>query len=119
MGLGFSADLVMQSFCHTAAYPKPGDGIIHSWLNRMLIPDTVGTGGDSHTRFPIGISFPAGPGLVAFGAATGTMPLDMPESVLVRFVGDLQPGITLRDLVQSIPWTTQKNGSFDHRKERK
>jgi len=124
--LGFSADLVMQSFCHTAAYPKPvdvkmhhelpdfistrggislnpGDGIIHSWLNRMLLPDTVGTGGDSHTRFPIGISFPAGSGLVAFGAATGVMPLDMPESVLVRFKGQLQPGVTLRDLVNAIP----------------
>lgn len=124
--LGFSADLVMQSFCHTAAYPKPvdvkmhhelpefmsdrggiplrpGDGIIHSWLNRMLLPDTVGTGGDSHTRFPIGISFPAGSGLVAFGAATGVMPLDMPESVLVRFKGKMQPGITLRDLVNAIP----------------
>ncbi len=124
--LGFSADLVMQSFCHTAAYPKPidvemqhtlpdfimnrggvalrpGDGIIHSWLNRMLLPDTVGTGGDSHTRFPIGISFPAGSGLVAFAAATGVMPLDMPESVLVRFKGKMQPGITLRDLVNAIP----------------
>jgi len=124
--LGFSADLIMQSFCHTAAYPKPvdvtthhtlpdfimnrggislrpGDGIIHSWLNRMLLPDTVGTGGDSHTRFPIGISFPAGSGLVAFAAATGVMPLDMPESVLVRFKGKMQPGITLRDLVHSIP----------------
>jgi len=124
--LGFSSDLVMQSFCHTAAYPKPvdvkmhhelpdfisnrggislrpGDGIIHSWLNRMLLPDTVGTGGDSHTRFPIGISFPAGSGLVAFGAATGVMPLDMPESVLVRFKGELQPGVTLRDLVNAIP----------------
>ncbi len=125
--LGFSADLVMQSFCHTAAYPKPidvtthhtlpdfimnrsgvslrpGDGIIHSWLNRMLLPDTVGTGGDSHTRFPMGISFPAGSGLVAFAAATGVMPLDMPESVLVRFKGKLQPGITLRDLVHAIPY---------------
>jgi len=124
--LGFSADLVMQSFCHTAAYPKPvdvkthhtlpqfistrggislrpGDGVIHSWLNRMLLPDTVGTGGDSHTRFPIGISFPAGSGLVAFAAATGVMPLDMPESVLVRFKGKLQPGVTLRDLVNAIP----------------
>merc|ERR1712195_113651 len=119
MGLGFSADLVMQSFCHTAAYPKPGDGIIHSWLNRMLIPDTVGAGGDSHTRFPIGISFPAGSGLVAFGAATGTMPLDMPESVLVRFVGELQPGITLRDLVQSIPWTAQKMGLLTTEKKGK
>jgi aconitate hydratase 2/2-methylisocitrate dehydratase len=125
--LGFSADLVLQSFCHTAAYPKPvdvtmqhtlpdfimnrggvslrpGDGIIHSWLNRMLLPDTVGTGGDSHTRFPIGISFPAGSGLVAFAAATGVMPLDMPESVLVRFKGEMQPGITLRDLVNAIPY---------------
>ena len=124
--LGFSAPLVMQSFCHTAAYPKPvdvvthatlpdfirtrggvslkpGDGVIHSWLNRMLLPDTVGTGGDSHTRFPIGISFPAGSGLVAFGAATGVIPLDMPESVLVRFSGKMQPGITLRDLVHAIP----------------
>jgi aconitate hydratase 2/2-methylisocitrate dehydratase len=124
--LGFSADLVMQSFCHTAAYPKPvdvkmhhelpqfistrggislrpGDGVIHSWLNRMLLPDTVGTGGDSHTRFPIGISFPAGSGLVAFAAATGVMPLDMPESVLVRFKGSMQPGVTLRDLVNAIP----------------
>ena len=131
--LGFSADLVMQSFCHTAAYPKPvdvkmhhelpafistrggvplrpGDGIIHSWLNRMLLPDTVGTGGDSHTRFPIGISFPAGSGLVAFGAATGVMPLDMPESVLVRFKGDMQPGITLRDLVNAIPLYAIKAG---------
>jgi len=120
--LGFSADLVMQSFCHTAPYPKPvdietqhtlpdfiqnrsgvalrlGDGIIHSWLNRMLLPDQVGTGGDSHTRFPLGISFPAGSGLVAFGAALGVIPLDMPESVLVRFSGEKQPGITLRDLV--------------------
>ena len=124
--LGFSADLVMQSFCHTAAYPKPvdvtthhtlpdfimnrggvslrpGDGIIHSWLNRMLLPDTVGTGGDSHTRFPLGISFPAGSGLVAFAAATGVMPLDMPESILVRFSGEMQPGITLRDMVNAIP----------------
>ncbi|NBS15553.1 MAG: bifunctional aconitate hydratase 2/2-methylisocitrate dehydratase [Gammaproteobacteria bacterium] len=131
--LGFSADLVMQSFCHTAAYPKPvdvkvhhslpdfimnragvslrpGDGIIHSWLNRMLLPDTVGTGGDSHTRFPIGISFPAGSGLVAFAAATGVMPLDMPESVLVRFKGSLQPGITLRDLVHAIPYAALKRG---------
>ena len=131
--LGFSADLVMQSFCHTAAYPKPvdvkthrelpafisnrggislkpGDGVIHSWLNRMLLPDTVGTGGDSHTRFPIGISFPAGSGLVAFGAATGVMPLDMPESVLVRFKGKMQPGITLRDLVHSIPYHAIKAG---------
>ncbi len=131
--LGFSADLVMQSFCHTAAYPKPvditthhtlpdfissragvalrpGDGIIHSWLNRMLLPDTLGTGGDSHTRFPIGISFPAGSGLVAFAAATGVMPLDMPESVLVRFKGKLQPGITLRDLVNAIPYYAIKQG---------
>ena len=131
--LGFSADLVMQSFCHTAAYPKPiditmqntlpdfiinrggvslraGDGIIHSWLNRMLLPDTVGTGGDSHTRFPIGISFPAGSGLVAFAAATGVMPLDMPESVLVRFSGEMQPGITLRDLVNAIPYAAIQRG---------
>jgi aconitate hydratase 2/2-methylisocitrate dehydratase len=131
--LGFSADLVMQSFCHTAAYPKPvdvkvhhslpdfimnrggvslrpGDGIIHSWLNRMLLPDTVGTGGDSHTRFPIGISFPAGSGLVAFAAATGVMPLDMPESVLVRFKGQMQPGITLRDLVHAIPYAALQRG---------
>ena len=131
--LGFSADLVMQSFCHTAAYPKPidvetqhtlpdfimnrggvslrpGDGIIHSWLNRMLLPDTVGTGGDSHTRFPMGISFPAGSGLVAFAAATGVMPLDMPESVRVRFVGEMQPGITLRDLVHAIPYQAIKEG---------
>ncbi|RLP55743.1 MAG: bifunctional aconitate hydratase 2/2-methylisocitrate dehydratase [Ketobacter sp.] len=131
--LGFSADLVIQSFCHTAAYPKPvdvetqhtlpdfimnrggvslrpGDGIIHSWLNRMLLPDTVGTGGDSHTRFPIGISFPAGSGLVAFAAATGVMPLDMPESVLVRFTGKRQPGITLRDLVHAIPLYAIKEG---------
>ena len=131
--LGFSADLVMQSFCHTAAYPKavdvkmhhelpafissrggvalrPGDGVIHSWLNRMVLPDTVGTGGDSHTRFPIGISFPAGSGLVAFGAATGVMPLDMPESVLVRFTGKMQPGITLRDLVHAIPLFAIKKG---------
>ncbi len=131
--LGFSADLVMQSFCHTAAYPKPvdvkmhhelpafistrggislrpGDGVIHSWLNRLLLPDTVGTGGDSHTRFPIGISFPAGSGLVAFGAATGVMPLDMPESVLVRFKGKMQPGITLRDLVNAIPLYAIKAG---------
>jgi len=131
--LGFSADLVMQSFCHTAAYPKsvdvkmhrelphfmsnrggialrPGDGIIHSWLNRMLLPDTVGTGGDSHTRFPIGISFPAGSGLVAFAAATGVMPLDMPESVLVRFRGQMQPGITLRDLVHAIPLFAIRQG---------
>ncbi|USE39713.1 bifunctional aconitate hydratase 2/2-methylisocitrate dehydratase [Endozoicomonas sp. SCSIO W0465] len=131
--LGFSSDLVMQSFCHTAAYPKPvdvethhtlpdfimnrggvalrpGDGIIHSWLNRMLLPDTVGTGGDSHTRFPLGISFPAGSGLVAFAAATGVMPLDMPESVLVRFKGEMQPGITLRDLVHAIPLYGIKQG---------
>ncbi|TAN30491.1 MAG: bifunctional aconitate hydratase 2/2-methylisocitrate dehydratase [Castellaniella sp.] len=131
--VGFSADLVMQSFCHTAAYPKPvdvkthhelpafmstrggvslrpGDGIIHSWLNRMLLPDTVGTGGDSHTRFPIGISFPAGSGLVAFAAATGVMPLDMPESVLVRFKGKMQPGVTLRDLVNAIPLYAIKQG---------
>ena len=131
--LGFSADLVMQSFCHTSAYPKPvdvkthrelpafmsnrggvslrpGDGVIHSWLNRLLLPDTVGTGGDSHTRFPIGISFPAGSGLVAFGAATGVMPLDMPESVLVRFKGEMQPGVTLRDLVHAIPLFAIKKG---------
>ncbi|MCX7898253.1 MAG: bifunctional aconitate hydratase 2/2-methylisocitrate dehydratase [Rhodocyclaceae bacterium] len=131
--LGFSADFVMQSFCHTAAYPKPvdiklyktlpsfitarggvslrpGDGVIHSWLNRFLLPDTVGTGGDSHTRFPIGISFPAGSGLVAFAAATGVMPLDMPESVLVRFKGTLQPGITLRDLVNAIPYAAIQQG---------
>ncbi|MDX9767771.1 MAG: bifunctional aconitate hydratase 2/2-methylisocitrate dehydratase [Ectothiorhodospiraceae bacterium] len=131
--LGFSADLVMQSFCHTAAYPKPvdvklhhslpefmttrggvslrpGDGVIHSWLNRMLLPDTVGTGGDSHTRFPIGISFPAGSGLVAFGAALGVTPLDMPESVLVRFKGQMQPGITLRDLVNAIPYVAIQQG---------
>ena len=131
--LGFSADLVMQSFCHTAAYPKPvdvklqhelpdfmqtrggvalrpGDGIIHSWLNRMILPDTVGTGGDSHTRFPLGISFPAGSGLVAFGAALGVMPLDMPESVLVRFKGEMQPGVTLRDLVNAIPYVAIQRG---------
>lgn len=131
--LGFTADLVMQSFCHTAAYPKPvdietqhtlpdfirnrggvslrpGDGIIHSWLNRMLLPDTVGTGGDSHTRFPMGISFPAGSGLVAFAAATGVMPLDMPESILVRFKGEMQPGITLRDLVHAIPYYAIQKG---------
>ncbi|WP_300494021.1 bifunctional aconitate hydratase 2/2-methylisocitrate dehydratase [uncultured Methylophaga sp.] len=131
--LGFSSDLVMQSFCHTAAYPKPvdiklqhelpefistrggvslrpGDGVIHSWLNRMILPDTVGTGGDSHTRFPIGISFPAGSGLVAFAAALGVMPLDMPESVLVRFKGDMQPGITLRDLVNAIPYAAIQEG---------
>merc|ERR1719253_1022297 len=131
--MGFLADLTMQSFCHTAAYPKPvdvtthrtlpkfiaerggvslrpGDGIIHSWLNRMLLPDTVGTGGDSHTRFPVGVSFPAGSGLVAFAAATGMMPLDMPESVLVRFSGTMQPGITLRDLVHAIPYFAIKQG---------
>ena len=131
--LGFSADLVMQSFCHTAAYPKPvdvelqhslpdfmqsrggvslkpGDGVIHSWINRMLLPDTVGTGGDSHTRFPLGISFPAGSGLVAFAASIGVMPLDMPESVLVRFKGEMQPGITLRDLVNAIPFFAIKEG---------
>ncbi len=131
--LGFSADLVMQSFCHTAAYPKPvdlkthaelpdfissrggvalrpGDGIIHSWLNRMLLPDTVGTGGDSHTRFPLGISFPGGSGVVAFAAAIGAMPLDMPESVLVRFSGSLQPGVTLRDVVNAIPWVAIQRG---------
>jgi aconitate hydratase 2/2-methylisocitrate dehydratase len=131
--LGFSADLTMQSFCHTAAYPKPvdvtthhtlpdfimnrggvslrpGDGVIHSWLNRMLLPDTVGTGGDSHTRFPIGISFPAGSGLVAFAAATGVMPLDMPESILVRFKGEMKPGITLRDLVHAIPYAAIQRG---------
>jgi aconitate hydratase 2/2-methylisocitrate dehydratase len=133
--LGFSADLVMQSFCHTAAYPKPvdielqhslpdfissrggvslkpGDGVIHSWLNRMILPDSVGTGGDSHTRFPIGISFPAGSGLVAFAAAIGVMPLDMPESVLVRFSGEMQPGITLRDLVNAIPYFAIKKGEL-------
>jgi aconitate hydratase 2 / 2-methylisocitrate dehydratase len=140
--LGFSADLVMQSFCHTAAYPKPvdvkmhhelpdfistrggislrpGDGVIHSWLNRLLLPDTVGTGGDSHTRFPIGISFPAGSGLVAFAAATGVMPLDMPESVLVRFKGKLQPGVTLRDLVNAIPLYAIKAGSLTVEKKGK
>ncbi len=140
--LGFSADLVMQSFCHTAAYPKPideithhtlpdfiqtrggvalrpGDGIIHSWLNRMLLPDTVGTGGDSHTRFPIGISFPAGSGLVAFAAATGVMPLDMPESVLIRFKGEMQPGITLRDLVNAIPYAAIQSGDLTVAKEGK
>ena len=140
--LGFSADLVMQSFCHTAAYPKPvdvithanlpdfitdrggvplkpGDGIIHSWLNRMLLPDTVGTGGDSHTRFPLGISFPAGSGLVAFAAATGVMPLDMPESVLVRFKGKMQPGITLRDLVHAIPYFAIQKGLLTVEKEGK
>ena len=131
--LKFSAPLVMQSFCHTAAYPKPvdvkthqtlpgfiserggvslrpGDGVVHSWLNRMVLPDTVGTGGDSHTRFPIGISFPAGSGLVAFAAATGSMPLVMPESVLIRFSGQMQPGITLRDLVNAIPWVAIQKG---------
>ena len=140
--LGFSADLVMQSFCHTAAYPKPvdietqhqlpdfiqtrggvalrpGDGIIHSWLNRMLLPDTVGTGGDSHTRFPMGISFPAGSGLVAFAAALGVMPLDMPESVLVRFKGEMQPGITLRDLVNAIPYAAIQRGLLTVAKEGK
>ncbi len=140
--LGFSADLVMQSFCHTAAYPKPvdvqthhtlpdfimnrggvslrpGDGIIHSWLNRMLLPDTVGTGGDSHTRFPLGISFPAGSGLVAFAAATGVMPLDMPESVLVRFKGKMQPGITLRDLVHAIPYVAIQKGDLTLEKKGK
>ncbi len=140
--LGFSSDLVMQSFCHTAAYPKPvdvkmhhelpdfistrggvslrpGDGIIHSWLNRMLLPDTVGTGGDSHTRFPIGISFPAGSGLVAFAAATGVMPLDMPESVLVRFKGKMQPGVTLRDLVHAIPLYAIKAGHLTVAKQGK
>jgi len=140
--LGFSADLTMQSFCHTAAYPKPvdikthkelpdffstrggvalrpGDGIIHSWLNRMLLPDTVGTGGDSHTRFPLGISFPAGSGLVAFAAALGVMPLDMPESVLVRFTGELQPGVTLRDIVNAIPWVAMQQGKLTYGKENK
>ena len=140
--LGFNADLVMQSFCHTAAYPKPvdvethhtlpdffhtrggvalrpGDGIIHSWLNRMLLPDQVGTGGDSHTRFPLGISFPAGSGLVAFAAAIGSMPLDMPESVLVRFKGEMQPGITLRDLVNAIPLAAIKSGDLTVEKEGK
>ena len=140
--LGFSADLVMQSFCHTAAYPKPvdietqhslpefimtrggvslkpGDGIIHSWLNRMLLPDTVGTGGDSHTRFPLGISFPAGSGLVAFAATLGVMPLDMPESVLVRFHGEMQPGITLRDLVNAIPYAAIQQGLLTVAKEGK
>ena len=140
--LGFSADLVMQSFCHTAAYPKsvdvkthhtlpqfmstrggislrPGDGVIHSWLNRMLLPDTVGTGGDSHTRFPIGISFPAGSGLVAFAAATGVMPLDMPESILVRFKGKMQPGVTLRDLVSAIPLYAIKQGLLTVEKQGK
>jgi aconitate hydratase 2/2-methylisocitrate dehydratase len=140
--LGFSADLTMQSFCHTAAYPKPvdivthkelpdffstrggvalrpGDGIIHSWLNRMLLPDTVGTGGDSHTRFPLGISFPAGSGLVAFAAALGVMPLDMPESVLVRFTGQLQPGVTLRDIVNAIPYVAMQEGKLTIGKENK
>lgn len=140
--LGFSADLVMQSFCHTVAYPKPvdietqhtlpdfihtrggvslrpGDGIIHSWLNRMLLPDAVGTGGDSHTRFPLGISFPAGSGLVAFAAATGVMPLDMPESVLVRFSGEMRPGITLRDLVNAIPWAALRTGDLTLEKKGK
>ena len=140
--LTFSADLVMQSFCHTAAYPtekdakmhrwlpefmverngvalRPGDGIIHSWLNRMILPDTVGTGGDSHTRFPIGISFPGGSGLVAFAAAIGYMPLDMPESVLVRFTGKLQPGVTLRDLVNAIPWIALQNGDLTLEKKGK
>ncbi|NDJ22203.1 bifunctional aconitate hydratase 2/2-methylisocitrate dehydratase [Nostoc sp. B(2019)] len=140
--LGFSADLVMQSFCHTAAYPKPvdiqtqqelpdffasrggvalrpGDGIIHSWLNRMLLPDTVGTGGDSHTRFPLGISFPAGSGLVAFAGALGVMPLDMPESVLVRFKGELQPGITLRDIVNAIPYVAIQKGLLTVEKQNK
>lgn len=140
--LGFSADLTMQSFCHTAAYPKPvdikthkelpdffstrggvalrpGDGIIHSWLNRMLLPDTVGTGGDSHTRFPLGISFPAGSGLVAFAAALGVMPLDMPESVLVKFTGELQPGVTLRDIVNAIPWVAMQQGKLTIGKENK
>ncbi|MDZ8105868.1 MAG: bifunctional aconitate hydratase 2/2-methylisocitrate dehydratase [Nostoc sp. DedQUE12a] len=140
--LGFSADLVMQSFCHTVAYPKPvdikthhdlpdffaqrggvalhpGDGIIHSWLNRMLLPDTVGTGGDSHTRFPLGISFPAGSGLVAFAAALGVMPLDMPESVLVRFKGELQPGVTLRDIVNAIPYVAIQKGLLTVEKQNK
>ena len=140
--LGFNADLVMQSFCHTAAYPKPvdlklqhelpsfmasrggvtlkpGDGIIHSWLNRLLLPDTIGTGGDSHTRFPIGISFPAGSGLVAFAAAIGAMPIDMPESVLVRFKGKMQPGITLRDLVNSIPYVAIQRGELTVAKQGK
>ncbi len=140
--LGFSADLVMQSFCHTAAYPKPvditlqhslpdfmtsrggvalrpGDGVIHSWLNRLLLPDTVGTGGDSHTRFPIGISFPAGSGLVAFGATLGVMPLNMPESVLVRFKGKMQPGVTLRDLVNAIPYQAIQEGSLTIEKKGK
>lgn len=140
--LGFNADLTLQTFCHTAAYPKPvdikthkdlpdffstrggvalkpGDGIIHSWLNRMLMPDTVGTGGDSHTRFPLGISFPAGSGLVAFAAALGVMPLDMPESVLVKFTGELQPGVTLRDIVNAIPWVAMQQGKLTVGKENK
>ncbi|PHV61938.1 bifunctional aconitate hydratase 2/2-methylisocitrate dehydratase [Cyanobacterium aponinum] len=140
--LGFNADLTLQTFCHTAAYPKPvdikthkelpdffstrggvalrpGDGIIHSWLNRMLLPDTVGTGGDSHTRFPLGISFPAGSGLVAFAAALGAMPLDMPESVLVKFTGELQPGVTLRDIVNAIPWVAMQEGKLTVGKENK
>merc|ERR1719191_1303635 len=140
--LGFSADLTMQSFCHTAAYPKPvdvtthrtlpkfiaerggvalrpGDGIIHSWLNRMLLPDGVGTGGDSHTRFPLGVSFPAGSGLVAFAAATGVMPLDMPESVLVKFTGEMQPGVTLRDLVHAIPYAAIQEGDLTVPKQNK
>ena len=140
--LGFNADLTLQTFCHTAAYPKPvdiqthkdlpdffstrggvalrpGDGIIHSWMNRMLLPDTVGTGGDSHTRFPLGISFPAGSGLVAFAAALGVMPLDMPESVLVRFTGELQPGVTLRDIVNAIPWVAIQEGKLTVAKENK
>lgn len=140
--LGFSTDLVMQSFCHTAAYPKPvdikvhkdlpdffstrggvalrpGDGIIHSWLNRMLLPDTVGTGGDSHTRFPLGISFPAGSGLVAFASALGVMPLDMPESVLVKFTGELQPGVTLRDIVNAIPYVAMQKGLLTNEKQNK
>ncbi|AIE72686.1 MULTISPECIES: bifunctional aconitate hydratase 2/2-methylisocitrate dehydratase [unclassified Synechocystis] len=140
--LGFNADLTLQTFCHTAAYPKPvdikthkdlpdffatrggvalrpGDGIIHSWLNRMLLPDTVGTGGDSHTRFPLGISFPAGSGLVAFAAALGAMPLDMPESVLVKFSGELQPGVTLRDIVNAIPWVAMQQGKLTVGKENK
>ncbi len=140
--LGFNADLTLQTFCHTAAYPKPvdikthkelpdffatrggvalqpGDGIIHSWLNRMLLPDTVGTGGDSHTRFPLGISFPAGSGLVAFAAALGVMPLDMPESVLVKFSGELQPGVTLRDIVNAIPWVAMQEGKLTVGKENK
>ncbi len=140
--LGFNADLTLQTFCHTAAYPKPvdikthhdlpdffstrggvalkpGDGIIHSWLNRMLLPDTVGTGGDSHTRFPLGISFPAGSGLVAFAAALGVMPLDMPESVLVKFTGELQPGVTLRDIVNAIPWVAMQQGKLTYGQENK